>query len=351
MAKINIVSVTPENPNSPYPLLDVSNVDNIETWYRNLGPNRDMRDIALVDSLDSIAGSILHLTHRELAATPKERINQLVMLTTDSAKLGRELALEGPKSLLAADMLLELVESKPDLPKSITLAALRVSQDLALGIRDNPITPLETRIQANSRAYNSALVGLAYGFNGIAGAEYSDRYIELIRGEARWMASQAKGAASGTLFESMVSSLAKYQIWASEEDQHLFGRSATLREDKPSRRVDGGNGHAFAHDVVIKSRAAQALLQCKFGPGANEESAKYDPEKITLITELNDDGLFNSQDQFIKVFNAIARSDKPENMEVCDQMIQRYGLDKIVKSLSEYTASSVGAIALDAASV
>ncbi len=329
------------------PELDVSSLDSIETWYRNLRPDRDMRSVPLDAHLDATASAVLHATGRELPAVAGDRIQTALALTTDIPRSSREIALAGPQALVISDLLVELVERDKGLPKNLVGQLLSVSSRIAETMRSNPLLSPEDRVQASTRFYNAETAKLEHDVAGVAEDEKSDAYIALVRNEALWMSGQTRSTRTGTLFEVYIGCLTKYQIWTAEEDGNQTARHATLREDKPSPKRLGGSGFKTAHDVAINSRAGRAMLQCKWGSAAREFGAdKYDETKIMPIVETGDEGILENNRDFEVAFKALAGSHKVENMDVCDSMSYRYRLPEIVDAIRTMVPRRAGALAL-----
>jgi hypothetical protein len=158
----------------------------------------------------------------------------------------------------------------------------------------------------------------------------------------------------GDSFESLIGCLIKYQAWATEADDTVAVRHATLREDKPSKRELGGSGHEFAYDVLVSGDGGKESLQCKYGPGAHEFTAKYEQSdnysdkqsKMRFVTETGDDGTFNSPEKIATAFDAIANSNKSANATTCDALVERYNLDRYVKQATGDIQTQLGTKAL-----
>jgi len=99
--------------------LDISSYESVVNWYRSLGPDYDMGEIDPMIRLDAIASGVLHLLDTELPTTREDRIKDALLQTTSPAGLGARLADAGEPALAISDMVLELNESKTDLPKGL----------------------------------------------------------------------------------------------------------------------------------------------------------------------------------------------------------------------------------------
>jgi len=195
-----------------------------------------------------------------------------------------------------------------------------------------------------------AILRLRLQFNDIDEADYSDLFIQSVRGEAAWVAQNIKvkpknevqeneddGAGCGALFEYLISSLANYQAWAAEQEAELTVRHATLREDKPLQVHLGGRGHDFAHDVSIAGGGRKTMIQCKQGSGAYD-SRKYDP-KVRVIVETSDQGVLSYKSDFLDAFKAIANSDNVGSADFVDSLVTRYGLRGLIDEAAHHNDS------------
>jgi hypothetical protein len=346
MEKNPIISIPQEVTVAPDIRLGehLETVSDIENWYRCLRPDFDVRTLDTMTHLDAISSTVLKLAGEEAPDEPSSRVRRALELSTDTAELANRLILQGSDSLLAADLILELSGTnklKPPMEDMLLDLAARVT----VGVRDNPLVDTEDRLSANSKNADIKIARLRHLARHQPGTfDFSDEYIKVVRAEARWASGQCTNPnmKTGPLFETYIASLARHQLWVSEQEEHLVARSATVREDAPARRKDGGSGHDLAHDVVITSKAFRMYLQCKYGAGAEELADRYDTTKVTLLAETHDDGVMAGKHDIREAFLAIANSGKEADMDVCSRYVERYGIDRMIQKLVHSTAANIG---------
>jgi hypothetical protein len=310
----------------PFPPLEISSISEIESWYRSLRPDRDMSTIPTVVHVDALASSILLLTDREPPDTTRDRIEAVLNLTTDMESLGRSAALSGPTSLLITDLVVELSERGEKIPAPVERSLLAFGGRIAQEVRDDPHTSTADRIKANTRLANTETASLQAKLRRgeISEEAFSDAYIQIVRKEAKWMADHSRDAPVSLLFEGFIGGLTRYQAWTTGVESELTVRHATLREDSPSPKSEGGSGFQFAHDIHVASPAGKALLQCKWGPNSVELQDVYRQNSVVFVSD--------ETRGFIKGFQNLAGSSNFENIEACDRWVQRYHLDRIIDS-------------------
>lgn len=199
---------------------------------------------------------------------------------------------------------------------------------------------INDRVSANARFANARLAQLRLSPNAS-----SDDYIRVVRQEAAWMAKNAKSANSGSVFENLVSVLAQHQVWVAEAEDRVIARHATMREDMPAPKSQGGPGSSpFAHDTVISSVLGKEMIQSKWGSGADEARSEYD-ESVEFVAEANDAGdMYNSH--MLAVFEAISTSDRLASSDVVGDMVSRYKIDRLVNRAAGVVPRALGQTAI-----
>lgn len=337
--------------NNSYPIRHNSKLEDATNWYRNLGPNTDINDVPLEEHADAIASSVLEILGYDLPDGTYDRYLSFLEHTNDIRleSLGSTLALEGSGALALADILLEFTErDTPDITNNERIRLLEIDRSMLVGIRENPSADHNVKIAANAKLSNVmfAQLDLRRRLTKMSDSEYSKEYISIVRTEARWFAGNTVGAKTGDLFESYITVLARQAAWDKEVDTDVSIRHATMRQDQPNKRVDGGKGHAFAHDIHITTSGGPKYIQCKHGSGADEHK-DYDPQVI-IITETCDDGYLQYNSQFKEAFEALFRSDRITNMDQIEEAAKRYNLEKIIKhSVLVKAATTVTKMATD----
>ncbi len=318
----------------------------VETWYRNLGPDVDIRDVSTSALLDGLSVALFDVVGEPPLATPIERTKRLLQLTTEPEKMANKVALEGARGLTLTDLMFELTENMGRQQPPIQESLFNFGAAVCLKLRENEALPVEDRIRANKNlvTLRQAQIDkqLEFGVLGNTGSQvlsheqqlrlHEEKTRSIMTAEAKWIADHGKRAKAGPLFETLIGVTTKYLSLEMGVSDHLSVRHATLREDSPSRKVDGGRGHRFAHDVVLSVPGNRKSVQVKWGPGADESHERYD-DSLAFISENGDDGVLSNSAQIAGFFEAIAQATRGNNRERVDSLIHRYGLDTIATDL------------------
>lgn len=337
----------------PYPF-DPSSLEAVNTWYRGIRPDVPIDDIPLQTHIDVIASSLLLSAKETIPDDPTSRTRAALEMTTMGGnKLVTLMATEGTRTFPMLDLLTELTERTETPPSGVTMRMLDIGVRTAASVRENPLLTADERLAANGKLANLRLAQLRHTQTHAPDRikAYSDEYITAVRQEARFASDLIRKnptLPAGSAFEAYIGCLSKHAAWQAEQDDTVVARHATLREDMPLPKREGGSGHEIAHDVVISGAAARKRLQCKWGPGANELESRYDSGVISFIAETSDDGEMANNRAIAGAFDAIATSDRTSSSEVCDEMSERYGLGRLLRTAARPTALAVSAVAVDA---
>lgn len=322
------------NTHDSYPIKQGTETDVATKWYRNIAPNDRIETVPLVEHIDVVTASLLDMLGSKIPDATAERLESLFGLTNDRGleSMSSRLALEGERALPITDMLLELIEREDaKLPTNIKGRLLQMNRAALLGIREGSHNDPKTRLAANAKLSNNsiALLDLERRCNPeMTETAYSDRYIKIVRQEAKWFSEHTVGARTGDLFENYVTCLMRQMVWDQEIDTTHSVRHANTREDQPSPKNEGGSGHGYAHDIHTTTPSGIGMIQCKYGPGAYE-ARSYKPS-VTIIVETGEEDLTNNAD-FKEAFLAIARGTTQDDVERTARMINKYGLEKALQ--------------------
>jgi len=332
------------NVPNQYPIQQDSPTENGTRWYRNIAPNAKIETVPITEHFDAITTSLLDMLGKDIPETTLDRMTAILDLTTDRGLelMGASLALEGERALPVTDMILELVERKDTkIPNNVKGRLLHVTKTTLIGIRESPSVEHDVRLAANAKKSNVdiALLDLERVCNpDMKDSDYSDRYISIVRQEAKWFSEHTVGAKTGVLFENYITCLMRQMIWDREIDTSYSVRHATIREDQPNLRKEGGSGHAYAHDIHTITPNGIGMIQCKYGRNAHE-AREYHPS-VTPIVETGDKDLSDIT-AFKEAFLAIAKGTSQEDVEHTAYMKRKYKLEKALQPGSLTRAAAV----------
>lgn len=308
--------------------------EEIDTWYRNLRPDRDINEVPLEVHMDAVASSVL-LSF--LPNLPKDRTERLAML--DSLMLAApdkvlngvasKLIAGGPNVYPLLDLTTELAE-RTDQPENPELVAklLGIGIHVAREIRDTNDLDREEKLNANKKWASLRETELRHRakHNPDKVEDFDKEFVAIVMAEASYVYHWPAGESvkrTGALFETMIGCLAKYRAWQYGAAREVAVRHATDREDKPDMGFRGKTKCFVAHDVVLRSAVNEALIQCKWH--AEDKGREYEPN-IIMVEEESRDGKMARNEEFKQAFADIAQSVIRPTMSggAVERLIERY---------------------------
>lgn len=317
-----------------YPVQQDTPTEASTKWYRNISPNSKIDTVPVAEHADAITTAVLDMLGKDIPDNTAERMTSMLSLTTYRGLelMSASLALEADRALPVTDMILEFTErTDTNIPNNVKFRLLSMTKSILSGIREGSHNEPGTRLAANAKLSNAnvALLDLERSCNPeMTEAMYSDSYIKLVRQEAKWFSEHTVGARTGDLFENYVTCLMRQMVWDQEIDTTHSVRHATIWEDQPNPKKEGGTGHGYAHDIHTITPNGVGMIQCKYGPGAHE-ARSYKPS-VTPVIETGEEDLTNNAD-FKEAFFAIARGTSQEDVEHTTRMIKKYNLEEALQ--------------------